>query len=308
MNAFAPLLHEGNSRPRFIKDSPHVGPWLGQGTLWLCGRGVWGCFLVFGPLGFLRGWGTSFRGSGHWQRDLRPALTFPHAPRPPGAPAVGRDHVSLKPPTCPLVPLPYLISPLWGLSSLWLTLSLDLVPWQPPGLSQWLLWRNVSGGGKSRRYYSRSASCCPACSRPHFLITELPWGFGDNFQLLSRGLLRDWLFLGAALLLWQCGMGILTSPGTQPFFSGRNKAGKQIFLFLYFNPTCCLFVIFSVRLWLWSMYFLCISSHIYYIIWLWHWWASHFRQTLRLSEFFKGTIWKLSWSQISKGHTSIGRV
>ena len=47
--------------------------------------------------------------------------------------------MSLKPPTCPLVPLPYLISPLWGLSSLWLTLSLDLVPWQPPGLSQWLL-------------------------------------------------------------------------------------------------------------------------------------------------------------------------
>ena len=129
--------HEGNSRPRFIKDSPHVGPLLGQGTLWLCGRRI--CSHVFGSLGFLRGWGTSFRGSGHWQRDLRPALTFPHAPQPAGALKDGRDHMSLKPPTCPLVPLPYLISPLWGLSSLWLTLSLDLVPRQPPGLSQWLL-------------------------------------------------------------------------------------------------------------------------------------------------------------------------
>ena len=72
----------------------------------------------------------------------------------------------------------------------------------------------MSGGGKSRRCCPRTASCHPARPGPYFPITELPWSFGDNFWLLSKGPLRDWLFLGAALLLWQCGMGILTSPGT----------------------------------------------------------------------------------------------
>lgn len=133
-------------------------PWLCQGPLQPCGRGVWGCFHVFGSLGFFQGWGASFRGSGQWQGDLRPALTSPHTPRPAGPGGLklwelGGTTCLSSPPSAPLFPSPHTSFPPLGgeLSSLRLTLSFDLVPRKSPGLSQWLLGRNLNRGGKSRR-------------------------------------------------------------------------------------------------------------------------------------------------------------